>query len=283
MKVNEGGACKRVQLPITLKASFLKGNSLLLCCLQRFFFMDLWTTPIPLMLGSKNPLKRGPSSRGLSTSSIWFTPRRAQKRTNLSILNGASGMKASRPNETEPRGCEELKTLEITGAASGREKELTTGDLPSIKTHTHARRQGENRMGWGLGLARTCWNIIWKMQGTFAWALVDLELVHYDCISAISCMRCFCVWLLIITPKQRLYKSQIKENRPKDPVLVKEINPQAEPRILPQPDVKADPTSNRNNKASTSCRQKSQLTDDFPACVTCLFHPTWPHWSTCGW
>lgn len=153
MKVNEGRPCKRAhQLPITLKASFLKGNSLLLCRLQHFFFMDLWTTPIPLMLGSKNPLERGPSSRGLSTSSLWFTPRRAQIRTNFSILNGASGMKASRPNETEPRG---LWRTENSGDnwSCQWEGEGVNDWWPPVYKNT--RTQGKNRMGWGLGVGRS--------------------------------------------------------------------------------------------------------------------------------
>lgn len=60
MKVNEGRPYKRVhQLLITLKASSLKGNSFLLSRLQRFFFMDLWTTPIPLMPCSKKSTRKG--------------------------------------------------------------------------------------------------------------------------------------------------------------------------------------------------------------------------------
>lgn len=87
-------------------------------------------------------------------------PRGAQIRTNFSILGGASGNKSLPPKWA---WAAELRKTEYSRDKWSHRWEAEGGRgadywwSPVYKKHTCTQ-------GWGLGVAETCWNIIWKKR-----------------------------------------------------------------------------------------------------------------------
>lgn len=123
------------------------------------------------------------------------------------------------------------------------EKELTTGDLPSTKTHMHT---GKEQDGMGVGSSENMLEHHLEKARALVWVLADLERMHNDCISEISSVRYFCVWLVIITLKYCFYKSYISVS----------YQCPRETRVIYQPDVKSDQPSNKNNNGQHPAGRK---------------------------
>lgn len=133
-------------------------------CYQ-FLVMGLWKTPISLMWHLKNP-SEGPSSIGLASASLCSMSSRAQTQTNLCLPSSSTEASKQRAiclkksatkheENSEHKGWATV-SLRTTGWAEynwssqreGKERQLTTGDPLSIKTHMHT---GKEYGGVGVG------------------------------------------------------------------------------------------------------------------------------------